>query len=237
MGEAPIRQVAYIVVFLTCSAVYASCDSSPCSVAVRIGVEDLRYRILSPSSEGDRVERGFYELAALHNRCPLVQSPQTAEVCSELGEALRSFGFLRPEFSEVLEKISGCSLPPAHAKPTKQPDVGQLILQTLEEQQESDGEAAYWVADDLLAFSLVYPEEVIATVLAHPSFRQRFIADLGGNAFEDLDDTPGSAHQVLHEKMRAFARVLQQLPTARKDQPDRAKLMSELRTACRCTTE
>jgi hypothetical protein len=222
--------------FLACSTVYASCDSSPCGVAVKIGVEDLRYRILAPSGR-DQVERGFHELTALHRRCPSIESPQTAEVCSGLGDALKNAEFFSLGFREVLEKVGRCSLPPPRAKPRKQPDIDHLILQTLKEQQDSNGEAAYWIADDLLAFLLVYPEEMIETILAHPSFRQRFISNLGGDAFEDLDDTPKSAHQFLREKMRAFALVLQKLPTTYKAQPDHVKLISELRAACRCTAE
>ena len=236
MGVA-IRQVVYIIAFLICSAVYGSCDSSPCDVAVRAGVENLRYRVLSPSLERDRVERSFYELAALHTRCPSVEFPMAAEDCSDMGEAIKNLDFFSPEFSGVLHEISRCNLPAAGAKTAKQPDISQLIAQTLKEQQDTDGEAVYWIADDLLAFSLVYPEQIIDTVLAHPSFRERFISSLGGNAFEDLDDTPGSKHKIVHEKKRAFANVLRQLPRAYKSQPGRARLISDVWTACGCATE
>jgi hypothetical protein len=81
---------------------------------------------------------------------------------------------------------------------------------------------------------LVYPEEVVEQVTANPSFHSLFISDLGGCAFEDLDDTPNSLHIFLREKRRVFAKLLAVLREENRDIPERAKLVSEMGRACGC---
>jgi hypothetical protein len=184
----------------------------------------------------DRIERGFRELAALNQRCQLAKFAEGPDDCERIGDGVQKLHHLSQEFRKLFEEISGCKLPPARIEVKAGPtSVNELILQTLSEQQESDGEAVYWIANDLLALSLIYPEEVIDTVLVHPSFRDRFILDLGNKAFEDLDDTPGSKHEVLREKMLAFSQVLNGLPKEYRDRRERGHLIAEMWVVCGCT--
>ena len=184
----------------------------------------------------DRIERGFQELAALNQRCKLVKFAEGTEECEYIGNGVQKLHHLSQEFGELFEEISGCKLPRAGNETKAGPlRVNELILQTLSEQQDSDGESVYWIANDLLALSLIYPEEVIAAVLAHPPFRDRFILDLGNKAFEDLDDTRGSKHEVLRGKMLAFSQVLNGLPKEYREQPEYARLIAQMWTVCGCT--
>jgi len=233
----------YLVLFLIWSAAYARPQAGPCKAAIRIGVENLAARVsdfgvYQPDIAGyeDRIERGFRELAALNQRCQLVKFAEGAEACEYVADGVQKLHHLSPEFRELFQKISGCKLPPANAETkARSISVDELILQTLSEQQESDGEAVYWIANDLLALTLIYPQEVMNTVLVHPSFRDRFISNLGGNAFEDLDDTPGSKHKVLREKMLVFSQVLNGLPKKFRDRPEHARLIAEMWVVCGCT--
>jgi len=201
---------------------------------MRLSVDNLRYRVLSPTVDQERVRRGFEELAVLHERCSSVAVHESAEACTEFGNGLRKTDKLAPEELAMFDKITGCNLPHVQGKQSAQPpSIDQLVTQTLSEQQDSDGEASYWIADDLLALLLVYPEEVISGVLAHPSFRERFISDLGGDAFEDLDDSSGPT-RVQREKMRVFSGLLERLRRSNKGQGDRMKLISEMEMACGC---
>jgi len=237
------KGATYIVAFLIWSAACARCEARPCDVAIRIGVENLAARVsdfgtYQPAIAGyeGRIERGFRELAALNQRCQLVKFAEGTEECEYIGDGVQKLHHLSQELRELFEEISGCKLPPAGTKAKAGPfSVNELILQTLNEQQDSDGESAYWIANDLLALSLIYPEEVINTVLAHPSFRDRFILGLGNKAFEDLDDTRGSKHEVLREKMLAFSQVLNGLPKEYRDRPECAHLIAQMWTVCGCT--
>ena len=226
----------YIIAFLMWLAAYAYCHAEVCRVAVRLSVDNLHYRVLSPTVDQEHIRRGFEEFALLRERCSTVAVHESAEDCTEFGNGLRKIDHLVPGELAAFDKVTDCKLPPVQGNQSAQPpSLDQLVTQTLSEQQDSDGEASYWIADDLLALLLVYPEEVISNILAHPSFRERFISDLGGRAFEDLDDSPGSTHRVLREKMRVFAGLLARLRRSDKDQAGRMKIISEMERACRCT--
>jgi hypothetical protein len=237
------RRATHIVVFLIASAAYSHCEASPCNVAIRLGVKNLAARVsdfgvYQPEIAGyeDRIERGFQELAALKQRCPLVKFAEGAEDCQYIADGVQKLQRLSQEYRGLLKQISGCELPPATTEmKAASISVQELILQTLSEQQKSDGEAVFWIANDLLALILIYPEDVIDVVLAHPSFRERFILNLGNRAFEDLDDTPGSKHKVLREKMLAFSQVLNGLPGKYRGRPECARLIAEMWTVCGCT--
>jgi len=238
-----LRGVTYIVAFLIWCAAFARCEAGPCNVAVRIGIENLAARVsdfgmYQPDIAGyeDRIERGFQELAFLHQRCRLVKFAEGTEDCEHIGDGVQKLHHLSQEFRELFEEISGCKLPRAKIEMRAGPiGVNELILQTLNEQRDSDGEATYWIANDLLALTLTYPEEFIDSVLAHPSFHDRFLLDLGNKAFEDLEDTPGSKHKVLREKMLAFSQVLNGLPKEYRGRPGQAHLIAEMWVVCGCT--
>jgi hypothetical protein len=200
--------------------------------------------MLSPSVDQSRVRRAFEELVSLHDRCPSVRIPQNTisedpeddnAQCKNMGSVARTMDTIPSKSFAVYEKVTGCKLSspkePSVVEPTR---VSDLIDRTLREQKESDGEGSYWIANDLLALLLVYPEEVVARVITNPSSHSLFISDLGGCAFEDLDDTPNSQHLVLREKMRVFAKLLVVLRKENRNIPERGKLVAEMGRACRC---
>lgn len=239
-----LQRAFYLLLLTTSLATFVRADDAACRVAVRISVDNLRYRILSPSVDQSRVRRAFEELVVLNERCPRVRISQNAisenteddnAQCKNMRPVARTLDTIPSKFFAVYEKVTGCQLSSPREPSVVEPlRLSDLIDRTLREQKDSDGEGSYWIADDLLALLLVYPEEVVERVIANPSSHPLFISDLGGCAFDDLDDTPNSQHLVLREKMRVFAKLLGVLRKENRDIPERAKLVAEMGRACRC---
>src|SRR5260370_593932 len=235
MNSLPRAIILFSLTLVIFSAPDSYGETGGCSVSTRISIDNLRYRMLTPQPDGDRIRRGFEELVAINAHCSTVKVRLSTEDCTGMTEVSRSLELTSIDGLVTFERITRCRLSPSQENSAeKQPDINALITQTLHEQQESDGEASYWIADDLLALFLVYPEKVLENLEANPSFRQRFIADLGGNALEDLDDQPGSQHLAVREKRHVLAQVLAHLRGNTKNSSERNRILSEIARACGC---
>jgi hypothetical protein len=216
------------------------CQAHTCGLATEISVDNLIHRVLTPRPDTTRVDRAFEQLAAIDGRCSSSRPHIDVKDCAAVAEQSKKLGKLHKGGVEIFERVTGCKLAVSKSQdstlsnPTR---TKALVSRTLLEQRESDGEAAYWIADDLLALFLVYPMDVLAELESAPSFQKRFISDLGGRALEDLDDRPESKHARVHQKQKAIADLL---PALRKKVPSgspQRRILDQIAKACRCQPE
>lgn len=213
------------------------CRAHACAVAVEIAVDNLGYRLLAPHPDLVRIRRAFEQLSAIDRRCSAAKKHISADDCAAMSAVSRELSPLSGSGVAAFKRITGCKLALADQAPTVRATrmrPKKLILQTLREQQESDGEASYWIANDLLALFLVYPDDVLQELELMPSFEKRFISDLGGNALEDLDDRPGSGHFGVQKKTNALGTLLPLLRKRTAPGSTRMRILDEIAKACRC---
>jgi len=173
----------------------------------------------------------------VHLKCSTQQVSIAPTECKEMSSVLSRIADGTQHFpTKDFEEMSRCRVETKGAAESQAQavDITRLVDDTLLEQKDSDGEAAYWVADDLLALLLTYPEAILNSVLSHPASRQRFLGDLGGRAFEDLDDDPKSGHEFLRQKQQALSELIRRLRIEYSSQSDYLDLISEMSKACRC---
>lgn len=211
------------------------CHASACRLATQMSVQNLEYRMLSPQPDFDRIHRAFEQLAAIDARCSSVKTRAEVGDCATLSTVSAKVPKLPTRGLVAFQRVTSCKLArPLKTTPDTRTGTSMLIRQTLREQQNSDGEASYWIANDLLALFLIYPSEMLNELEQSPSFRKRFLADLDGNALEDLDDRPGANHTAVAEKTKVLGRLLFELRQKAVPKSTRAHLLDQVAKACAC---
>jgi hypothetical protein len=223
-----------IKLFLAIGFLSSYCHASTCRLATNISVQNLEYRMLAPTPDPERIQRAFEQLAVIDARCSSIKTHLEVGDCATLSTVSAKQPQLPARGLVAFQRVTSCILSASLKTTARQAGTRMLIRQTLREQQNSDGEASHWIANDLLALFVVYPTQMLNELENSPLFRKRFLADLGGNALEDLDDRPGAKHSAVAEKTKVLSALLFELRKGAIPKSDRAHLLDQIVTACAC---
>src|SRR5579884_1000306 len=204
------------------------CHASTCGLAINISVQNLEYRMLAPTPDPERIQRAFEQLAVMDARCSSIKTHVKAGDCATLSTVSAKLPQLPTQGLYAFQRATSCLLAAPLKTTPRQAGTRMLIRQTLREQQNSDGEASYWIANDLLALFVVYPTQMLNELENSPLFRKRFLADLGGNALEDSDDRPRAKHSAVAEKTKVLSALLSELRKGAIPKSDRARLLDQI---------
>jgi hypothetical protein len=196
------------MLLLTCRFCIAS---EGCSMAAKIAVSSIQLRAGSPIPDGQRVGAAFSRLAVLADKCTFATSRKIDD-CSAIQRSVSQMLDIPADGVAAFASVTGCKVKPASTKSPEKRFVPSLIAATLAEQQASDGEASYWIADDLFALLIVYPDEFLAIIDEHPAYQAKFLSDLGGISLDDVGEAAPLTHTEVRLREKMLCAVLKRMP-------------------------
>jgi hypothetical protein len=181
---------------------------SRCSIAVAITIHNIEYRTMSPIPDAIRIDNQIRRTNYILGRCSTDLPQVHFESCNAVQHVLTA---QTNSVSSAVDRITKCHLSKSTAMTDMRLEGKQIIESALSEQANSDGEASYWISDDLLALFMIGPKETLKVVADSPVGSTKFVAALGSLSLEDVDDDPGRDSQQGAMRKKSVRSVVKEL--------------------------
>jgi len=131
---------------------------SRCSMAVAITIHNLEYRARSPIPNTARIDSQIHRTNYILDKCSTDLTEVHFDSCDAVKHVIRAQSY---SLSPAVDRITQCRLSKSAVISDTRLRSRQIIESALSEQANSDGEASYWISDDLLALFMIEPKETL----------------------------------------------------------------------------
>ena len=211
--------------------------SEACRIANSIAIASVRLRTLTPNPDEQRTGAALARLSIVTKKCEAIAqrmvTPLDRDICSAIQDSVSHMSNLPANGVEDYFRATACRLSPASILPTGIQSVSDVIAATLTEQQVSDGESAYWIADDLLALVVLDPDEFLRVLSQHQNYQKRFFSDLGGWSLDDVGEDSPISHSEVSKRERVVCLAMERVQIEANTKDERA-LISKMRLIADC---